>query len=213
MFRTAAVIMMSVPTARSLWVTRVQLPSELAQSVHQSDSGSTVVTGGRRNNPRGKRVWPLCPSVTHHDALQSLLERAANASAGRLERLEVSGRCGVATFDTAETAESVSEQLEAMEVQWTTKQRHANCGGPGTTALDAQASCLIDFAPDFLSDDAADALFRELLRDTPWSGAKGELVPEQRQPRQVPIMAYRTLRALTYKTDDSSGGAGLLHGR
>jgi hypothetical protein len=206
---------MSVPAARSLWVTRVQLPSELAQSVNQRDGGGTVVTGGRRNNPRGKRVLPLCPSATHHDALQSLLARAANDSAGRLERLEVSARYGVATFDSAETAESVSERLEATEVQWTAKQRHANCGGPGTTALDAQASCLIDFVPDFLSGDAADALFRELLCDTPWSGAKGELVPEDRQPRQVP-MAHRSLSApviFTHKTDDASRGAGLLHGR
>ena len=35
--------MMSVPAARSLWVTRVQLPSELAQSVNQRDGGGTVV--------------------------------------------------------------------------------------------------------------------------------------------------------------------------
>ena len=180
--------------ARSLWVTRVQLPSE------QGRAGD-VITGGRRNNPRGKRVWPICSqyAADHlRTQLQSMLEEAAAAGgAGRLEQLEVFERYGLAAFDSEATAKSVSERLEAMEVQWTTKQRRADCGGPGTTALDPQGTCLIDFIPDFLSVDAADTLYQDLLCNTSWIGAKSELPPEV-QPRQVCYMADDDTLAYSY---------------
>ena len=179
--------------ARLLWVTRVQLPCE------QTRAGDGI-TGGRRNNPRGKRVWPLCSQYAGdhlRTELQSMLEQAAAGVAGRLEQLDIFERYGLAMFDSETTATSVSERLEAMEVQWTTNQRRADSGGPGTTALDAQGTCLVDFVPEFISHSAADALFQDLLCNTAWKGAKSELPPEV-QPRQVCYMADDDSLAYTY---------------
>ena len=179
------------PAARSLWITRMQLPSELAAA---ADSG---VAGGRRNNPRGKRVWPICPGPRHRSALRATLQRAAEAVSGSVDRLRLYERYGIATFDSEATARAVCGALEATEVQWTTAQRSADSGGPGTTTLDAAGACLVDFEPQFLDADVAIKLQEGLLDGTPWVGAKPDLPPE-RQPRQVCYMADDDSMAYTY---------------
>ena len=100
----------------SIWVTRIVLPEELV------GRHSTTVAGGRRNNPRGKRCWPLCPTETHGHALRRTLVAAAaelGREGARLVRLELRERFGVATFDSAVVATAVCEALEATEVLWT----------------------------------------------------------------------------------------------
>ena len=97
----------------SIWVTRVVLPEELV------GRHATTVAGGRRNNPRGKRCWPLCPTETHGHALRRTLVAAAaelGREGARLVRLELRERFGVATFDSALVATAVCEALEATEV-------------------------------------------------------------------------------------------------
>ena len=77
----------------SIWITRVQLPQELSQGKLPRSS----IAGGRRNNPRGKRVWPLCPTAPHHIALQEALRTAAEGA--ELRDLTIGERFGIATFD------------------------------------------------------------------------------------------------------------------
>jgi hypothetical protein len=114
----------------SIWVTRVVLPEELV------GRHATTVAGGRRNNPRGKRCWPLCPTETHGHALRRTLVVAAaelGREGARLVRLELRERFGIATFDSAVVANAVCEALEATEVPWTATLRTLGPGFAGLT--------------------------------------------------------------------------------
>ena len=167
---------------RQLWVTRMQLPAEL----QQQRATQQEVAGGRRNNPRGKRVWPLAPTPRHRKALRRTLESAAAESpGGRLVELELSERYGVATFESERTARGACDRLETMEVEWTAAQRSTIGGGAGATALDAAGRCVVDYRPAFLEPQRAESLQQELLDATAWVGVKPQLPQGSRQPRQV----------------------------
>jgi hypothetical protein len=66
----------------SIWLTRVELPQDLPGNTAEG------VAGGRRDNPRGKRVWPLCPTAAHERSLRRTLRAAASGARGCSD-----GRC------------------------------------------------------------------------------------------------------------------------
>ena len=165
----------------------MQLPAELQQQQRETQQ---EVAGGRRNNPRGKRVWPLAPTPRHRKALRRTLESAAAESpGGRLVELELSERYGVATFESERTARGACDRLETMEVEWTAAQRSTIGGGAGATTLDAAGRCVVDYRPAFLEPQRAESLQQELLDATAWVGVKPQLPQGSRQPRQVCYMA------------------------
>ena len=162
----------------SIWVTRVELPQHLAGADEQR------VAGGRRNNHRGKRVWPLCPTAVHRHMLHQAVHAACTS--GRLLGLELNERYGIACFDTAETAQVVCRKLEAMELEWVRTGRSSTGGGAGVMVLDREGRCVVDYRPEFLPQDQADTLLQRLGCETRWAGVRtAAQAGNKRQPRQV----------------------------
>eukprot|EP01063_Lacrimia_lanifica_P037364 TRINITY_DN7645_c0_g1_i1.p1 TRINITY_DN7645_c0_g1~~TRINITY_DN7645_c0_g1_i1.p1 ORF type:complete len:543 (+),score=90.35 TRINITY_DN7645_c0_g1_i1:211-1839(+) len=181
---------------RSIWITRVLLPEDLVGK-RPGDAAATAVAGGRRNNPRGKRVWPLCPSAAHERALRRTL--AAAAGGGELTGVDLRTRFAVATYDSEGTARRACESLEAMEVLWTAAGRACLAGGEGTAVLDRAGRCAVDYRAKFLPRAAAAALLQTLHAETPWAGVRtAAQAGQKRQPREVCYYADSADMAYTY---------------